>query len=228
MRIENYSRILGSIPLFKGLTKDKLLKIFKTENHSIKEYNKNTIIYLQNQRCNTIDIILSGEVVVQRIEESGNILTINAFGAGETLGSNLIFSSKNNYPMTVIAKSNCTLLHITSSLVLELCRMDEIFLFQFLQNISDRTVFLTDKIKSITLKTIRECIIDYLTYQYYHQGSLKIKLDVSKKDLAEKLGVQRPSLSRELKKMRDVGLVDFDAYSITIKDVSILNLENKL
>ena len=43
---------------------------------------------------------------------------------------------------------------------------------------------------------------------------------VTKKDLAEKFGVQRSSLSRELNKMRKEGLIEYDAYSITI-----INLE---
>ncbi|GAA0727210.1 Crp/Fnr family transcriptional regulator [Clostridium malenominatum] len=222
MHIEKYFKIINAVPLFKGLTEEDILKTFKREHYDIKEYGKNNIVYLQNQECKTVDIILRGEVLVQKIEANGNILTINTFEVGDTLGSNLIFASKKAYPMTVITKSNCTLLHIDSKLVLKLCQRDEIFLIKFLQNISDRTVFLTDKIKSIALKTIRQCIIDYLIYQYYQQKSLKVKLDMSKKDLAEKLGVQRPSLSRELRKMRDEGLIDFDAYSITIKDANIL------
>lgn len=36
------------------------------------------------------------------------------------------------------------------------------------------------------------------------------------------MGVQRPSLSRELKKMRNEKLIDFDAKSITIRDMKAL------
>jgi CRP/FNR family transcriptional regulator, dissimilatory nitrate respiration regulator len=37
----------------------------------------------------------------------------------------------------------------------------------FPQSISDKTLILKDKLKSITMKTIRECIIDFLTCEYY-------------------------------------------------------------
>jgi len=53
-------------------------------------------------------------------------------------------------------------------------------------------------------------------YESYVQKSNIIKLEVTKKDLAEKFGVQRSSLSRELNKMRKDGLIEYDAYSITI------------
>ncbi|MEA4939555.1 MAG: helix-turn-helix domain-containing protein, partial [Christensenella sp.] len=43
-----------------------------------------------------------------------------------------------------------------------------------------------------------------------------IKLEITKKALAERIGVQRTSLSRELTKMRDEGLIDFDSESIKV------------
>ena len=39
---------------------------------------------------------------------------------------------------------------------------------------------------------------------------------MTKKVLADKIGVQRTSLSRELSKMKNDGLIDFDSESITI------------
>ncbi|WP_115322201.1 helix-turn-helix domain-containing protein [Tissierella praeacuta] len=37
------------------------------------------------------------------------------------------------------------------------------------------------------------------------------------KDLAEKFGVERPSLQRELKKMKDDGIIDYDSRNIFLK-----------
>jgi DNA-binding transcriptional regulator LsrR (DeoR family) len=48
------------------------------------------------------------------------------------------------------------------------------------------------------------------------QGSKIIKLNLTKKALAEKIGVQRTSLSRELSKMKKDGLILFDTNYITI------------
>ena len=56
----------------------------------------------------------------------------------------------------------------------------------------------------------------YLDYERKKQNSNIIKLGITKKALAEKIGVQRTSLSRELAKMRNEGLIKFDAVSIKI------------
>ena len=86
-----------------------------------------------------------------------------------------------------------------------------------MQSISQKTMILTDKLTVISLKTVRQRINDYLSHQYQLQKTLVITLGCSKKELAERLGVQRTSLSRELAKMKKAGLLDYDAKTITIK-----------
>jgi DNA-binding transcriptional regulator LsrR (DeoR family) len=83
-------------------------------------------------------------------------------------------------------------------------------------------MILTDKINALTMKSVRQRIVEFLLYEYYVQQSTNIKLNLSKKELAEKFGIQRPSLSRELAKMRKDGLVEYDAHSIIIKDLNYL------
>ena len=50
---------------------------------------------------------------------------------------------------------------------------------------------------------------------------MTINLKTTKKSLAQRFGIERSSLSRELNKMRSDGLVEFDARTITIKDKGI-------
>ena len=112
--------------------------------------------------------------------------------------------------MTIIAKSDSTMLHIKKEVILELSMINKNFLLMLLQYLSDRSVLLTDKIKLISGKSIRQLILDFLTFEYHIQGSNKIKLIMTKKELAERFGIQRTSLSRELQKMRKEGLIDYN------------------
>ena len=65
-------------------------------------------------------------------------------------------------------------------------------------------------------KTIRECILNYLAHESKLQNSNQIQLGITKKELADRIGVQRTSLSRELSKMRDEGIIDYDRNSIKL------------
>lgn len=219
--MENCIKLLNKTDLFKCFSESELKNIFNN-NYSIKKYNKNSIVYMQNEICNSLDIILDGIVVIRKIDSEGNVLTINDFTKGDVIGENLLFSINNKYPMTVFAKSEIEILHIKRELVLKLCQTNESFLYNFLQSLSSKTLILSDKIKTLTMKTLRQCIIEFLLFEYYAQDSTRIKLNMTKKDLAEKIGVQRSSLSRELNKMRKDGLIGFDSKYIIIKDVDLL------
>jgi CRP-like cAMP-binding protein len=58
--------------------------------------------------------------------------------------------------------------------------------------------------------------MSYIDYERKKQNGNIIRLGITKKALAEKIGVQRTSLSRELAKMRATGLIRFDADSIEL------------
>jgi CRP-like cAMP-binding protein len=222
MNIKDYLCILRLTELFDGFSAEELLNLFKTHNYIISKYNKGSIIHFESEKCNYWDIILKGQVFVQKIDEKGNVLTITEFKVGDSIGGNLLFSKYPCYPMSVLAKSDTEILHIDKDFVLQLCQTSQDFLIQFLTCISDKTAILTRKIKSISMKSIRESIIEFLNYEYYTQKSKEIKLNITKKELAERLGIQRTSLSRELNKMKKDGLIDYNAHSITICDFDII------
>lgn len=216
--MKNFIKIVSNTELFKCFTDQELEDIFEGHHYIIRDYEKGSIIYLQNEKCESLDVILKGAVTIQKIDQDGKILTINDFVSGDVLGENLLFSANSSYPMTVSARTDCTLLHVQKELVLNLCQSNVDFLKSFLMSLSGKTLILSNKLKSLTMKTIRQCLIDFLLIESFSQGSRKIKLNMSKKDLAEKLGVQRSSLSRELNKMRKDGLVEFDSKHIEIMD----------
>ncbi|MDD3307476.1 MAG: Crp/Fnr family transcriptional regulator [Acetobacterium sp.] len=219
MNHQDFMTILSSHSLFSDFSDEALNQIFRAHYYEKREYEKDQVIHFQNECCRTMDLILSGRVAVQNLDCEGNVLTISIFQDGDVLGANLIFSSRNNYPMTVLAQSPVVILHLHQEMIVELCQMNRTFMIGLMKTISDKTLILTDKINAISMKTIRQCIIDFLHYESRIQKSQVIRLPSSKKDLAQRFGIQRSSLSRELSKMRQDGLIDFDAKTVTIKDL---------
>jgi CRP-like cAMP-binding protein len=203
--------------LFRDFSKDEVAGFLDSSKFEVNHFNKEEIIHLQNEECRFLEIILKGKVTVQNIDENGSVLTIETFLDGDMIGANLIFASKNIYPMTVTASAKTAILTINKELVLELCRRSTGFMFGLLQEISNKTNILTEKINAISRKTIRQCIVDFLRQEQCRQQSSVIKLGLSKKELSERLGIPRSSFGRELNKMRKDGIVEYDAWTITIK-----------
>lgn len=187
------------------------------------EYHKNQVLHFEGDECTQIEFILDGEVVIERIGIMGDLMIINNFTTNDIIGSNLIFSSHNHYPMTITARKKTKVIVITKEVLFELCNLYPSFLLQFVAIISDLSLMLGQKFKHRMAKTIRQALIVYLAKQYEIQKSNPLKMTVTKKELAGYLGVSRTSLSREMAKMKAANLIDYDAKTITIIDTTILD-----
>jgi len=214
--MKNYFDQINSIKLFEGLLEGQIAEILDLSKYCIKNYSKGQIIHLEKEGCHSMDFVLEGRISVQKIDKGGNAVIISSFNAGEAVGVNLIFSKNNYYPFHVIAASQTTILHLGERMILELCKDNQDFMIHLLEFLSDRSLRLTEKINAITLKTLRQKILDFLESERIQQDNHRIRLPITKKELAENLGVQRTSLSRELNKMRGEGLIDFNSKEIII------------
>lgn len=220
--IKNYIPALASSPLFNTLSEEALSELFSKIPYKIEKYCKGDVILAEDEVCNTLNLILEGSIEVQKIDISGKVLSIAEFTTGDVFGEMLIFADRNTSPITAIAKTKATVLHINKLSVVSLCQNNSDFLLQYLRIISNKAMILNLKLKEVTLKTIRQKICEYLLAQYKQQKSLKIALKMTKREWADKIGVQRPSLSRELIKMKEEGIIEYDKDCIIIEDLSSL------
>lgn len=204
------------LPLLSTLPEKAIEEWRHTGSIALRSYQPGQIIHLDGDLCRGMEIIVSGRVSIQRIDESGNLMVLAQFGPTDLIGGNLVFSRNPRYPMTITAKDRSTLVLLEKSLIFELCSTNPGFLEQFLTAISDNAMMLGDKIKHYVQRSLRESLISYLKNMVMLQGSNQIQLPVTKKELAEQIGVQRTSLSRELQKMKMEGILEYDARSIRL------------
>lgn len=202
--------------LLQELDPVDIQKYLKDNRFTVRTYAKDAVIHFEGESCLQLEVIVSGEIVVERIDESGRLLTVAEFLANDILGGNIIFSQTPQYPMTITAKQTSVILGIDKELLFELFCAYPAFLRRYLEYISDHSTILSFKIRDDVDRTIRESILRFLKRERKKQKTNRIILGMTKKALADRMGVQRTSLSRELAKMKKDGIVDFDTDSITI------------
>lgn len=211
---------------FKGLSQDEIRKIVKELRYSNKYYKKGEIIANEEDECNAIGFIIKGEIEIQRIYYSGKSITLNKFYSGEVFGEALVFSSHSTYPATIMAAKPCNIVFIKREDILSLCLKDKHLLENFMGLLSDKLLILNSKIKSISFKTVRAKVVNYILNKVQDPDNLVIELKDSKESIANYIGIPRPSFSRELIKLRDEGLIEFDRKTITILEIE--RLENEI
>lgn len=221
--LTKYLNQITSSPLLSTLLLEDIQHFLYYGQFEVASYKKDSILHFDGEHCNELEIVLSGSIAIDRIDKSGNLLSISDFSDGDLIGGHLIFSSKPIYLMTVSAYSDTVILRIKKSLLFELLSSNKAFLGAYLEFVSNNASILGNKIIHYSKKSIREAIIYYLNQEFEKQKSSTIKLTMSKKNLAERIGVQRTSLSRELNKMQNDGLITFDSKYIKITDKRLLS-----
>ncbi len=211
--------------LFKDLTPEELKNLLANINYSIYDNCKNCdecsgcIIALEGDKCDSLGIVIQGELEVQKHYASGKVVTLAKLNKGNTFGEAVAFSDTNIYPATIVKSKGSIIFYISKKDILVMCSAYPKVLKNLMQLLSSKILLINRKIKDLSFETLRQKISNYLLSQYETQKTLSLILPMSRKDLADHLGVQRPSLSRELINMKDDGLIDFNKNLIQIKDL---------
>lgn len=205
--------------LFKMMDQGEIKEILDSFHILKKDFEKDQVIVLEGDECSFIGLILSGMIEVKNSSVSGKEYTITTLSQGDTFGEAVIFSSANTFPATIVSKTKTEVIFIPKHAIIEMCKKNEKFLYNFLNLLSDRILLLNTKLKENTLSTLRQKICNFLIEEYKKQKTTKLKLNFTKQELAKIFNVQRPSLSRELIKMKEEGLIDFWGKEICIKDL---------
>jgi CRP-like cAMP-binding protein len=207
-------------PLFSTFSNEEIDEMLNNLNYNLRTYQKEEYLFIQGDECKTIFLLLKGTIEVQKIDPSGKMLLLMDVDKDEVIGAGVVFSGHDRHQMSAFAKSDIAVLEMDKSSILKLCRSNENFLELFLKSLSGRTYMLTQRIREVTLKTLREKICEYLYSIHSDKGSLDVRIPFTKKYWAETLGVQRPSLSRELANLSREGLINMKGDLIRIIDLA--------
>ncbi|MCQ8211907.1 Crp/Fnr family transcriptional regulator [Cetobacterium somerae] len=180
--------------LFEKLNEKDLNFVFNNISYQIQKFHKNDTIFFREERLNGLYIIIDGVLSAEMLKDNGEIQKIENLLRGDIIASAFIFGKENNLPVDLIALSSGEILHIDRENLLKIFNLNENILINFLNEISDKTQFLSNKVwKSFNNKTIKEKMLNYI---FENTKNNKVVFKHSIKELSELFGVSRPSLSR--------------------------------
>ncbi len=214
--------------LFEGLTLAELENLILNINYSVSDNCKDCVecrtcmVAIEGDICHSLGIVIQGELEVQKHYASGKVVTLAKLNKGKTFGEAIAFSETNVYPATIVSSKGSIILYISKKDIIAMCSSYPKVLNNFMQLLSSKILLLNRKIKELSFETLRQKISNYILSQYEIQKTTSITIPMSRKSLAEHLGVQRPSLSREFVNMKTDGLIDFNKSLVQIKDLEKL------
>lgn len=204
-----------NLPLFKGVNPEVLANLFRKQDIIRRTYHKGVTVHEQGTACTGLDVLAKGNLIAYTLSPNGSETVAFNFKPHDIIGANLIFADNNKYPMNIYTTCPCTIFHLGKDIIVELLK-DHSFVLAFIRSLSLNSQGLNQRFTMHTQKTLRENILDYLLALSQSQGSNPVLLPISKKQLADFLGVQRPSLFRELKRLQDEGLLEIANRKISL------------
>lgn len=223
--MEEIIKTIKKNQLFIGLSDESIRNVLKEIKYYIKTYSKGEIIAHEDDECRSLSLVLSGVVEIQRLYLNGKYIVLNRLNEGDVFGEALVFSKARTYPATVISLNESKVLFIDKSDILKILTKEEKVLENFISLLSNKVFILNSKIKSISFKSVRQKVIGYILNEVKEQKSNSIMLKNTKEEIAALLAIPRPSLSRELINLRNLGYIKFDRKKITVLDIESLEEE---
>jgi CRP/FNR family transcriptional regulator, dissimilatory nitrate respiration regulator len=204
-------------PVFQGLEKDIVENLITGIHYQIKKYKRGDVVASAGERVGNLNIVLEGSVRGKMIDYSGKTITIEDVEAPKPLASAFLFGKENRFPVTVTANNPVVILLIPVEEFLKILQKNTTVLTNYLNSISTRTQFLTQKIQFLGFNTIKEKIAHFLL-QKAGDRFHSVELKNTQQQLADLFGVTRPSLSRVFSEMQNEGLIETDRKTIRLLD----------
>ena len=214
--------IISNSPFFRGLNPQEVESILKKISHSVKSFSKGQTIAQRDEEVKNLCIVVSGSVKGEMVDFSGKILKIEEMNAPHPIAHAFLFGERNRYPVDVIAIEDCQILFIPKPEVVRMLQHSDVILKNYLNAISNRAQFLSNKLWFLSFRTIKEKVAHYLLNLARSESKTTIILPKTHQELAEFFGVTRPSLARDFAEMQDEGIITVDRREVNIVNKSKL------
>jgi CRP-like cAMP-binding protein len=214
--------LLNKCPVFKGVSENETRKLLNQVHYQVKKFKKEDIVAIAGDQISSLYIILSGSVRGEMIDYSGKTIKIEDIEAPRPLATAFLFGSENRFPVTVTANNNVEIFSISISELLRLMQLNSMVLRNYLDSISSRTQFISQKLHFLSFKSIKEKIAHYLL-QKAGDRLHSFQMDSTQQQLADLFGVTRPALARVMSEMQKEKLIIIDKKTVTLLNKQKLN-----
>lgn len=221
--LEKYIEILTNCSLFKGIAPEEIINLLKNMDTKILSYNSGNIIFSSTENFSNIGIVLSGSIEISKETASGDKIIMNKFNKGNVFGEVFALSSRTTPNIFVTSLEKTTILFLNAKSIL-LIQPDNYInqskiISNIVQELANKALFLNSKIDYLTIKSMRGKLSTYLYNRYIGLSSTSFSIPYNRNELADFLNVSRPSMSRELGKMRNQGVISFKGSNFKLLDI---------
>lgn len=210
---------LKNCMLFQGMEYDNIQDLLSSHMGRIRRYSGGTLIAQAGEEVQSLQILLKGIVKGEMVDYTGKVIKIEDIIPPRSLAPAFLFGKRNRYPVNITAAAGeVEILSIPKDRFLLMLQQSEKMLVNFINIVSNRSQFLSNKIKFLSFTTIKGKLAQYLLDLSQQSGSTSLVLPHSQSQLAELFGVARPSIGRAVGEMNQEHVIRTEGKKVEILD----------
>lgn len=183
----------------------------------IRTVDKGEILFLQGDPATGFYTLLSGMIRVYKASPEGKEYTLHTIRPGQMFAEAAIFGGEI-FPANSIALEDSVVAFFAKDRFINLIAKSPHISLKMISALSGFVRDFNQQIENLSLKEVSTRLALFLLSQTDASGKNKIVLDRSKSELASSLGTISETLSRNFKKMKELGIIDIDGKNIVILD----------
>ncbi|HHT83238.1 MAG: Crp/Fnr family transcriptional regulator [Christensenellales bacterium] len=222
----NFLKLIRKNCLFDDFSDKEINTLFDCMKGRIVMKSKGMLIAKEDSKAEEICIVLEGTLLKFITKLNGEKEPVGMLSQGEMFGMEQFYLEDKRIGFNVVAASEVSLLYLQTNSIVTMCEKacpcHQKLIHKALQYLSRRIEDLQNNNNYITIKGMRLKIAQLIYDKYLEQNSLQLSLGMDRNEMAAFLNVSRPSMSREMMRMRDEGIMEFWKDKITIKNIQKL------
>ena len=195
-----------------GVTQEEWARMLALSNARRRRYGKGEAVLRCGDRGRELGLVEQGSVNIETVDLSGSRSILGHIPRGQVFAETYAFCG-DALMVDAVAAEDCTVL-LLSTRVLSDARVSPAVRDTLLRNLlavsMRKSLSLSQRIFCTTPKTVRGRLLTYFSAQAAKAGGLEFDVPFNRQQMADYLNLDRSALSKELCKMRDEGLLEFE------------------
>ena len=206
---------LQKSPLFQDISYDEYCRMLICFQAVQKSFRADELIYdFMSGEQDAVGVIERGEAALIRIDEEGVSTVMEELTTGGVFGRTLAFAGSNRDSLEVVCRTPCDVVFIDYPHILKRCHKacshHSMLVQNMLRLMSDKAQSLSQRVDVLSRRSIREKLLCYFHQLAEKEGSDSFLLPFSLSTLADYIATDRSAMMRELKRLREEGVLQSD------------------
>ena len=221
------SKIKNTI-LFRGMSEKEISDALEGLRAVTKKYKKGATILHAGSVTKRMGLVLEGSVTIENNDVWGNRTIFSHVGKNQFFAETYGLLANEPMLVDVVANEDCNILFLSIGSLGRGFPDQESWTAKIMSNLliisTQKNLTLSGRIFHTAPKTIRGRVMSYLNSVSIQKGMTEFDIPFDRQQMADYLNLDRTALSKELRKMKDDGLIDFHKGHFHLKETTELSI----